>query len=344
MPRPALAAPAGEAFGASVNRLFNDMTDTPAQISAQLSALRATGATLARSDALWEATEPSAPVDGVHRWVWTFDDTIAGDLAAAGLSWLPILDYTAPWAQSVPGQDHSPPRAVADYAAYARAFTARYGAGGTFWRGHPQLIARPVTAIEIWNEPDNPEFWNPQPDAAGYARLYATAREAIDDADPSVRVIVGGLVNPAAFLPAMLRADPGLAGHLDGVAIHPYGTPAVVLAKVRGARRALHGLGMDAVPLYVTEVGWTTSPPGALDYVAAPRRPAWIERTLAALQPPALRAGGHRALHLGDAATRPGRQPGLVRDPRPDDTATPSSDAFAAAVRAAAAPSAPLPC
>jgi hypothetical protein len=238
---------------------------------------------VARSDALWEATEPQAPADGRHRYDWTFDDTIAGSLAAHGLTWLPILDYTAPWAQSVPGQDHSPPRSPADYAAYASAFAGRYGAGGSFWRQHPQLTPAPVGTIEIWNEPDNAQFWKPAPDPAGYASLYLSARSAIDAVDPGIRVIVGGLTDAPAFLPAMVQAQPALRGHIDGVAIHPYGPPATVIAKVRAARAALVALGMASVPLYVTEFGWTTNPPGALDYVAGDRRPAYIESTLAAL-------------------------------------------------------------
>lgn len=337
-------APVGEAFGINVNRLFDDQTYTPAQIGAQLAALQATGATVARGDALWEATEPTAPSGGKHRWVWTFDDLSAGALAAHGLTWLPVLDYSALWAQSLPGEDHSPPRSAADYAAYAGAFAARYGSGGTFWRAHPELVARPVTAIEIWNEPDNAEFWKPAPDAAGYARLYLTARAAIDAVDPTARVLVGGLVYPSVSLPAMVHAVPALAGQVDGVAIHPYGTPPVVIDRVRGARATLSALGMGSVPLYVTEVGWTTSPPGALDYVATARRPAWIKRTLTAL--------GH--LECGLAATilytwvTPERNPVDSQDwfgiGGPDGAQTPSSSAFAAGLRAAAGPARSIAC
>src|SRR5205085_2255441 len=82
---PAKPPIAAEQFGASVNRLFNDRAYGAEAIDAQLSALRATGATLARSDAFWEATEPSAPMAGVHLYAWTFDDEIAGALAAHGL-------------------------------------------------------------------------------------------------------------------------------------------------------------------------------------------------------------------------------------------------------------------
>src|SRR4051812_29513871 len=70
---PAAPAPAGERFGVSVNRLFNDGSYSAQQIEVQLAALRTTGTTIARSDALWEATEPTPPVGGRHRYVWGFD-------------------------------------------------------------------------------------------------------------------------------------------------------------------------------------------------------------------------------------------------------------------------------
>jgi len=280
---PARPPPAGETFGVNINLLFSSGTYSNAQIDTQLREVQATGATVARSDAFWEATEPTAPVNGVHDYNWAFDDGVALALAQHGLQWLPILDYTAPWAESVPGQDHSPPRSAADYAAYAGAFAARYGPGGTFWHAHPRLTAPPVQTYEIWNEPDNGEFWAPTPDARRYGVLYQQAREAITSADPRARVIVGGLMNPTHFLVELLSADPALRGHIDGVAIHPYGTPLVVLARVRSARATLGTLGLGAVPLYVTEFGWTTRPAGAVNYAPASARPRYLVDTLGAL-------------------------------------------------------------
>lgn len=280
---PARPAPAGVQFGASVNLVFNTFTNTPQLIATQLDALRATGVTIARSDAFWEASEPSAPASGVHSYTWMFDDTVAGDLAAHHLRWLPIIDYSAPWARSIPGQQHSPPSSSADYASYAAAFAMRYGSRGSFWREHPKLPAEPVQTYEIWNEPDLAQFWTPTPDAARYADLYIAARMGIDAVDPAARVVVGGLTNPTGFLPAVLAARPGLGGHVDGVAVHPYGTPHVLLAKIRADRAMLVALGMGQVPLYVTEFGWTTLPPGALNYVPSGRRPDYISETVAAL-------------------------------------------------------------
>ena len=88
--------------------------------------------------------EPTAPVDGVHHYDWSFDDSIAGALAAHGLQWLPIIDYSAAVGRSrSPAATTRRRSSAADYAAYAGALAARYGAGGSFWRAHPELPARP---------------------------------------------------------------------------------------------------------------------------------------------------------------------------------------------------------
>jgi polysaccharide biosynthesis protein PslG len=330
-------APSGEVFGASVNLLFNGSGYSVAQIATQLRALKGTGATVARSDAFWEAAEPTPPAGDVHHYQWQFDDNIAASLAAAGLRWMPILDYTAPWAQSVAGQDHSPPKDAVDFAAYAGAFAARYDAGGAFWRAHPELTPEPVQTFEIWNEPDNAQFWARAPDAAAYAELYQRARDAILAADPSGRVIVGGLTNPSGFLPAMLSALPQLRGHIDGVGIHPYGNPLVVLAKVRAARAAISSLGLGPVPLYITEFGWTTRPAGTVDYAPEYARPGYLVATVRAL--------GH--LDCGVAAALLYTWVSPEHDPRngqdwygissPDSTTTPDVDAFATGLKAAVA-------
>ena len=274
----------GEQFGASVNILFNSgATFSPTEIDAQLAALKASGATVARSDALWELVEPSRPVGGVHHYLWRFDDSIAGALAAHGLEWLPIVDYSAPWTRPA-GSGHSPPSSASDFAAYAAALARRYGPGGSFWRSHPELPAMPVRTFEIWNEPDNAAFFSPRPDPARYAEMYLDARTAIDSVDPAARVIVGGLTHPEVFLPALIDAQPALRGELDGIAIHPYAPSAAgVLARVREARAALGSLGLADVPLYITEFGWTTEPAHALNWLPAGRRSAEIASALAAL-------------------------------------------------------------
>jgi hypothetical protein len=340
---PGRPPPAGQSFGVSVNLLFNGGTYTQAQIASQLQAVKATGATVARSDAFWESAEPAAPVDGVHHYDWQFDDEIAGSLATAGLRWMPILDYTAPWAQSIAGQDHSPPSSPADYAAYAAAFAARYGPKGSFWRSNPALTPEPVQTFEIWNEPDNAQFWTPAPNAAQYAELYEQARDAILAVDPSGRVLVGGLTSPATFLPSMLATRPDLRGHIDGIAIHPYGDPLVLLAKLRAARATIAALGLGPVPLYVTEFGWTTQPRDTVDYAPESARPGYLVATLEAL--------GHLDCGVAGALlytwVSPQSNPDNGQDwygiSNPNGATTPDVAAFTAGLKAAAAPRPTMP-
>ncbi len=341
---PALPAPSAEQFGINVNRLFDAHAFGPFEVAAQLQALRATGATLARSDALWELTEPAPPTGGVHHYNWSFDDRIAGALAAQRLRWLPIVDYTATWDQSQANLQHTPPRTPQDYAAFAAALAARYGPGGTFWRARPDLTPEPVDTYEIWNEPDNGQFWAPTPDPAAYASLYLASRAAIRAVDPSARVIIGGLTRAPSFLPALIHARPSLIGHTDGVAIHPYGrNAAAVLGKVRAARATLASLGLGSVPLYVSEFGWTTHPAGTLNFASADQRPRDILTTIAAL--------GHT--NCGIAAVllytwvTPERSALDKEDwfgiHPPAGGSTAATEAFAAGLRRAAAPARTLP-
>ena len=88
----------------------------------------------------------------------------------------------------------------------------------------------------------------------------------------------------------------------------------------------------------MTEVGWTTSPAGALDYLPERLRPGYIERTIAEL--------GHS--DCGVAAVvlytwvTPERDPADPQDwfgiHPPGGGSTADTDAFAAGIRAARAP------
>jgi hypothetical protein len=239
-------------FGMSVNRVFND-DFTPAHWDAPLQAVHDTGFRAARSDAFWMWAEPSAPVDGVHTYDWSKLDAEAGALAKHDLRWLPILDYSAHWAASDPGNYHSPPTSNDDYAAYAKAFAERYGRGGK----HAGPL--PVTTYEIWNEPNGPWFWHPTPDPAAYADMYLKAREAIKSVDPDATVVVGGLVADATFVERMYAARPELRGNVDAIGWHAYApTPAGIIRGVRGLRRTLERLRDGDVPIHVTELGWPT--------------------------------------------------------------------------------------
>jgi polysaccharide biosynthesis protein PslG len=259
----------------------------PWYVDAHLEAMRAGGIETVRTDAFWHQVEPQPPVDGVHDYQWADLDHQVAALAAMRLRWLPILDYSAPWASAQPREITAPPRSTAEYADYAQALAARYGRGGQFWREHPTLPAMPVTAYEIWNEPNYSVFWRPEPDALGYADLYLSARTAIRSVDPQAEAIVGGLTGeaPESFLARMYAEQPALHGRVDAVGVHPYaGSVQAVVGLIAGVRNTLDDNGDTTVPIDVTELGWTTV--GSGSYLTASdgdrgARLAWLVEHLA---------------------------------------------------------------
>lgn len=338
---PAAALDSTVQFGVNTGVMYNSEQYTRAQIDQQLAGVAATGATVVRSDALWEDTEPQAPIGIIHRYNWTLCDEVVSSLAQHGLRWLPIIDYAAPWARTLPGQAHSPTSNVGAYAAYAAALASRYGPGGTFWIENPGLHQVPVLDYEIWNEPDNGTFWKPAPNAAAYDSLYSAAWSAIKAKQPAAHVLVGGLTRPSTFLGEMVAANPNIRNEIDGVAIHPYAsTPDRVFIAIRGARLAMNADGLAAVPLYITEVGWTTHGSG-FDSVKPAVRPGYVTSTLATL--------GHTDCGIASvllyAWTTLERNPS---DPQqwfgispPGAGGSADTAAFAAAVATAAAPAPP---
>ena len=240
----------GEAFGASGSLPSN---------TSELDLLVRNGATEYRTDAQWPTAEPAAPVNGVHTYVWASFDAIASTLAEHGLRWFPILDYSPAWASS-DGTEFGAPADPAAFAAYAAAFAARYGVGGSFWASHPQLAALPVTEYEIWNEENIPLFWHQQASApAQYASLLLAARRSIKAVVPSARVVLGGVLDGGAdalgFLAAMERAHPGALRSMDAIGYHPYqGNLQAILERIAALRRLLRQAGASGVPIDITEM------------------------------------------------------------------------------------------
>lgn len=310
-------------FGANVGSLFPIRGPTTSATVTELTALRATGATEARSDTFWGITELQPPVDGRHTYDWTYDDGVVTALAEAGLQWQPIVDYATWWASNSDGGPNPgvAPVHLADYAAYAAALAARYGDNGTFWAANPQLTPRPVRIFEIWNEPNLAKYWGPRVDLAEYASLYLQARAAIKAVQPQATVIIGGLASQAppilATLQQMVSARPELIGHVDGLGFHPYGDAAGSALSQLEVAEAADRATMDA-PLYVNEFGWGR--PGT-----------WMGATEA-----------DRDAYIGQMVQQLGQDP-LVADIEiycwggPSSMAiygTPAADAFASAIAA----------
>jgi hypothetical protein len=237
----------------------------PAEFNNQLAAMAVQGVRVVRADAPWADIEPNPPGPSGYDWQFSETDALETALAEHHLTWEPLIDFSVWWAKRCSG--FCAPTSDSTYATFAQAIAARYGAGGSFWKQHPQLPYYPAQIFEIWDEENSSSFYI---DPATYAGLYLASRQAIDAVDPSAQVIVGGLADdsgsytaatdyPSWYVIAMFAADPQLRGNVDGFGLHPYGTSASdVVDWVVDFRRTLETLGEDSVPIDITEVGWET--------------------------------------------------------------------------------------
>jgi len=253
------ARPAPALFGFSDSSPLAGQT-TPRQ-SAELS--KRAGADSVRVTIDWTHTEgrPGAiglrPVDAIYR-----------AHVARGIRPLLVVTGAPAWAwgpgrRCAPGRTcgHPPgPGHVDDYARFAATVARRY----------PR-----AAGIEIWNEPNERLQWLPAPDPAAYAGLLAAAHDAIEAVAPGMPVIGGSVsanlrddvsragMGLVPFLEGMYEA--GAAAKLDGLAVHAYPVPGDhgrgdrAIDRARGVRDARG----DDSPLWLTEVGYSSTAPGA---------------------------------------------------------------------------------
>ncbi len=118
-----------------------------------------------------------------------------------------------------------------------------------------QRYGTKLTAIEVWNEPDqsNEDYFAGPDKAQNYARVLRAAYGAVKAANPGVLVLGGSLVGSnGVFLRALYAA--GIKGYYDGLSVHYYH---LTLASVRAIREVQVANG-DTKPLWLDEFGWTS--------------------------------------------------------------------------------------
>jgi hypothetical protein len=228
--------------------------------------MAAGGAESVRIGFAWWALEP-----GPGQFQWEATDAVVLKAARRGITVLPSVSGTAPWA----GEDAASPPIFtleqrAAWSAFLGQLVARYGPGGTIWQGVD--APRPIRVWQIWNEPNFPRFYRPEPSPRGYARLIELSAGALRGADPGAKVMLGGVApvisgpRPQHFMGELYEV-PGIKRHFDFVALHPYARGVGRLAaQVRRMRAAMARARDGRTPLAITEMGWASKrSPGTLE-------------------------------------------------------------------------------
>jgi len=129
--------------------------------------------------------------------------------------------------------------------------------------------------IEVWNEPNYVQFWQPRPDPSRYVQLLAEAYQTVKRVDPSMPVVSAGIgdVPPSqpgdiGLLPYLqdMFAD-GAGADMDAVAVHPYpygADQAPFTAAMDDVQSVLADHGLSRLPVWITEMGVSTTGPSAV--------------------------------------------------------------------------------
>ncbi len=139
---------------------------------------------------------------------WTFWDMLVRTAVQHGIQLIPYVCYTPEWlAESNDRFWIRPPRQLQKFGIFMFDIARRYKGKILSW--------------ELWNEPDNPEFWLGT--AEQFAQLTRIGAAAVRRADPGAVVVLGGIASPypTQFLKT-LQSEFNIENYVDVINIHGY--------------------------------------------------------------------------------------------------------------------------
>jgi len=180
----------------------------------ELDAMAAMGADWVRFDIKWSDVQ----WEGQSSFNWSKYDPLIDAARSRGMTVLGNLAYSPTWARPTGTSDKFGPNTDERRRAYA-----------TFAEAAVRHFAGRVSHWELWNEPNIPMFWAPQPNASHYTLLIREAYPRVKAANPAAYVLAGSTspastngvaIDEVAFLQAVYAN--GGAGRFDGWSHHPY--------------------------------------------------------------------------------------------------------------------------
>lgn len=191
---------------------------------------------------------------------WGLYDNIVTTAASYGVSIIATLEqYNTPgWANNNQGSMYAPSPSI--YQTFAQTVASHY--------------AGKISLFEMGNEPNNPTFWPPAPNAASYSALLIAGYKGVKAGNPNAKVVTAGLEqnsspnDPIMFATAMYAN--GVKGYFDYFDMHPYSQPngpdyinqnvsVPSFSKVQGIKNLMVQEGDKNKQIMITEVGWPTS-------------------------------------------------------------------------------------
>ena len=264
----------------------------PAELAGALERIQAANFRWIRQFAYWDEIEGRP-----GEFDWDSWDRIAAALRQfPQLETVVVLMNSPAWARANQAGARStrtaPPLSLADFAAFCREFTERYGDVIDFY--------------QIWDEPNLGDAWggaDPRPSA--YVALLAAARQAILEADPAATIIAAGLaptvetggrnISDIRYLESMYAH--GARELMDVIAGKPYGQfdspldrrvdeARLNFSRIVALREVMQANNDSRKPLWASNYGWNALPgdwPGEASIWGAVSEEQQVQYTLQAL-------------------------------------------------------------
>jgi hypothetical protein len=181
---------------------YPEETRSLEEVRRDFGVLKAAGVSVLRVSIGWDGVEPEK-----DHYDFAFWDAFVDAAVASGIRLLPYVAYTPRWDSDGTPEAYwkTPPRDLAEFTEIMGLLAARYRARVGSW--------------EIWNEPDNRDYWLGS--AAEYASLLAAGSAAVRRANPRAEVVSGGLAGGVEFLREVFDEHGG-AELVDVVNLHAY--------------------------------------------------------------------------------------------------------------------------
>jgi polysaccharide biosynthesis protein PslG len=256
--------------------------------TSNLSSQASIGVQLHRQTFDWSTIETSP-----GQYDLSYYDAYVAASAAYGIRILPIL-FNPP--EFHLGRTHDraacPPRSNASFAAFAKVLVRRYGPKGSLWRERPRLPKVPITAWQIWNEPNLPQFyWCDRANVREYVAMLRTVGAAIKRVDRRAEIVTAGLppsklsgaVPLTSFISQMYRAGGKRA--FDSLAINSYAKDQRELGRLlTSIRRLMNRRGDRRGSIWITELGWGDKGPSSRFIVGANGQASRIAKSFALIR------------------------------------------------------------
>ena len=268
---------------------WNILSDS--QRGVVLDRLAQAGVTWIKMDLGWKSLQPKNASSYSSGDLAEWDKQIR-EVRARGFKILAQFNWAPAWASGTSNRNGRPkdPNQFATAAAYV---AKRYN-------GSTVASDLKIEAMELWNEPNLSDSWNPSPSStrvSSFAELIKKAGPAIKKANPNMTVVTGGLTAVDTDWISEFYKTSGVIGTYDGLGVHPYQSPGDASPETYDAAwgkyymkhlaqldKLMTSKG-DGAKIWATEFGWSShsnssSTPGWARGVSEAKQAEYLVRSM----------------------------------------------------------------